>query len=50
MRIIQASGAGFRFCGARGKTRELVALTGLDALLMPCDPASRIPDLRFRVA
>ena len=49
MRMIQASGADFRFCGARGKTRELVKLTGLDALLMPGDPASGIR-LHFRVA
>ena len=48
--IVEQAGAEFMLNGARGKTRELLELTGLDRLLTKGSQPGRIPDLSFRVA
>ncbi len=48
--IAERAGAKFTLSGARGKTRELLELTGLDSVLIQGGPPGRIPDRHCRVA
>ena len=48
--IVEQAGAEFTLNGARGKTRELLKLTGLDRLMANGRRPTRMPDLSFRVA
>lgn len=48
--MVEQAGGRFQLYGARGKTRELLALTGLDRILTRHTAHRPIPTLRFRVA
>ena len=48
--IVENAGAEFRLCGAVGKARELLSMTGLDRALMRQPSDGTIHVMKFRVA